>query len=78
MYSLLIGLCDQISERNILKMGGLILTHGFRGFSPQSLGSLVSGSEERHNIKVWSTMAHSIADRKLTNKQEEARILMHP
>jgi hypothetical protein len=70
--------CGKIPAKINLKEEGFILAHGFRGFSPQSLGSLVSGSEERHNIKVWSTMAHSIADRKLTNKQEEARILMHP
>jgi hypothetical protein len=48
--------------------GGFIFAHGSRGFSPQSLGSVVSRPIVKQNIMVrsswWSKAAHLLAERR--------------
>jgi hypothetical protein len=54
----LLSTTDKIHRKINLKEERLVLTHGFRGFGPWSLGFIVSGHVTRQNVmtesaKLW-------------------------
>jgi hypothetical protein len=59
---------ENISEKNNLREERFLLADGFRGFSPLSAGSIVSGPVVRQDMMAegpwWSRAAHLVAARK--------------
>lgn len=66
--------CDKIPGKNNLKEERFISVHDFRGLSPLSAGSLVSGEAMHHGWKAWQRKAsHLMAIEKEKERERGGR-----